>query len=321
MIAEFAVEAGDVTTIEASGATIQVLDDALLSLGLFATKKVVVIPNLGELPKPVASRLITLLSTVSDETLLILEADKVDQRTELAKAVKKLPTETFEPLQGSALDRWIGEQVTQLGVQIEPAARSRLIERVGSNSWRLRSELEKLATAALPVRVMLKPDEPRRSATGPSRSRNEFGMTPHSTDSRDPEIQPMITQSHVTELTLATTSPAIFALTDALVAGQRAKARLALTKLLASGEEPLGLLGMLGFHLRTLVLVKDADVTKLPAKLHPFVVQKTLPAARRISWPQLADWYEQLAAYDMGAKTGTMEPVVALELLVHHLSG
>ena len=321
-IAEFGVPTDEIVRIEGETTTIQALDDSLMSLGLFATKKVVLIPAVGELPKTVASRLMALTSRVGEDTLLILEADKLDQRTELAKALKKLPTETFEFLQGSSLDRWITDQAKSLGVTIEPEARRLLIERAGNDSWRLHSELLKLSTAVLGSSVI--PDRMPDDSSGNQDpesiqprhgSRIKSGMTNQNANSLS-----TITLSHVKDLTLATTSPTLFALTDALTAGQPAKARIALAKLLAGGEAPLGILGMLGYHLRTLVLVKDATETHIPAKLHPFVVQKHQPLTQRIGWPQLTAWYAHLAEYDSAAKTGTMEPIVALELMVHELS-
>ncbi len=318
-------QASDLVKLDAESLTIQALDDALLSLGLFATKMVVVIPDVGDLSKTVASRLVELLPQVSDppspdgfegaSTLLILEADKLDQRTELAKALKKFPTEPFELLRGVTLDQWISDQSKGLGVSIDPDARRLLIERVGADSWRLRSELEKLATAALSHPPF---DKGGQGDLATETIKPKSPPTPLA--QRGESNTPTITQALIKDLTLATTSPAIFALTDALVASQPAKARIALAKLLASGEAPLGILGMLGFHLRTLTLVKDALETHVPAKLHPFVVQKHQPLARRLDWPTLADWYEQLVAYDTAVKTGTMELVLALELMVHELS-
>lgn len=283
-MAEFGVATEDVVRLDAENATIQVLDDAFLSLELFATKKVVVIPDVGELPKPVANRLVALLPNVGEDTLIILEADKLDQRTELAKAVKKLPTETFEPLQGAALERWIGEQARELGITIEPAARTALVTAVGADSWRLHTELEKLATAAVN------------------------------------ESPPRITPTMVKELTVATTSPSLFALTDALATQNDRSAQLALRKLITAGEAPLAIMGLLAYHLRTLVLVKDAAETGATPKLHPFVVRKLQGASRAVSWATLSHWYERLAEYDWEVKTGTIEVDVALELMVHELA-
>jgi DNA polymerase-3 subunit delta len=283
-ITDFGVAMAEIIRIDGDSATIQVLDDALLSLGLFATKRVVVIPAVGTLPKPVASRLVTLLSVVSQETLLILEADKLDQRTELAKTVKTVPTETFEPLRGSVLERWISDEATALGVTIEPDARRRLVERAGSDSWRLRSELQKLAAVA----------------SGRETKR--------------------ITSDDVRDCVVAAIDANAFALTDALVAGDRRAARLALARLAASGEAPLAVLGTLGYFLRTLALVKDAAETNRRAALHPFVVTKTLPAARTVRWSTIVGWYVQLVETDWAVKTGTLDADVGVELLVHTLT-
>ncbi len=285
-IAEFGVKPDEVVTIDADTATIQQLDDALMSLGLFATKRVVYAPRiLKDAPKPIRERLSALLATLDESTLLILDETNLDQRLDITKQLKKLATaEPVESLKGIMLERWVGDTARTFGVTIEPPARAELVARVGEHTWQLASELEKLAAAALN------------------------------------ESPPRISVSLVKEITPATVSTNSFALTDALVAGNVAKARLALAKLAQQGEEPIRLMGLVAYHLRTLVFVKDAFERGTQPKLAPFVAKKHLSLAQRISWTTLSQWYTTLAAYDEAVKTGRIEAVIALELMVHALT-
>lgn len=280
------VKPNEVVLIDADNATVQQLDDALMTLGLFATKQVVYAPKiLKDAPKPVRERLGSLLRSVDDSTLLILDEATLDQRLDITKQLKKLATiEPFEPLRGPALERWVGEAARSFDITIEPPARSTLIERLGNDSWQLSRELEKLAAYA--------------ASASP----------------------PRITVAMVQAYTPAQTAPSSFALTDALTAGNAAKARLTLMRLLQHGEEPIRLLGLVAFHLRSLALVKDSLETGVPAKLNPFVVKKLAPQAQMTTWQTLTQWYTQLAQYDHAVKTGRIDPPLALELTVQALT-
>ncbi|MBI4101723.1 MAG: DNA polymerase III subunit delta, partial [Candidatus Nealsonbacteria bacterium] len=72
-----------------------------------------------------------------------------------------------------------------------------------------------------------------------------------------------------------------------------------------------------------LVLVKDLleRKTQYPliakiANLHPFVVKKAWEACRSFSLAELKKIYQKIFQADLDAKTGRMEPEVALDLLL-----
>ena len=285
-IAEFGVKPDDVVHLDSDSVSVQTLDDSILSLGLFATKRVVFAPSIvSDAPKNVKERLVKVLPSVGDETLLILDEEKLDLRLELTKVLKKIATiEPFDPMHGPALERWVGDIARTFGVTIEPPARTELVARIGDNSWQLVSELQKLAAAAMN------------------------------------ENPPRITVPLVKSLTTSSVDVSSFALTDAIAAGNAAKARVALMKLAQQGEEPIRIMGLLAYHLRTLAQVKDAYEVGHPPKLSPFVAKKLTPSARATSWRKLAHWYERLAEYDWQVKTGRIDADVALELLLHALT-
>jgi len=108
--------------------------------------------------------------------------------------------------------------------------------------------------------------------------------------------------------------------------GQRA-ARL-LHQLLDEGEHPLALLGMIVRQFRILIQVKELSERGLSQqdmaarlKLHPFVVKKAVRQAMNFSTEQLETIYRRLLETDVAIKTGQMDAVLALDMLVVGLSG
>jgi len=120
----------------------------------------------------------------------------------------------------------------------------------------------------------------------------------------------------------------IFQMVDALGQGNGRRAIALLHHLLDDGAAPLYLLAMIVRQYRLLLQVKEliGQGLRLPAiaselKQRDFVVEKMTGQARRYSLPQLEAIYERLLETDLAIKTGQMEPVMALDVLVAELSG
>lgn len=120
----------------------------------------------------------------------------------------------------------------------------------------------------------------------------------------------------------------IWDMVDALGMGNGAKAMAELHRLLNEDEPPLRLLGMIVRQYRLLLQIKELEArgARKPEimkvlKLQDWAVGKLLPQARRHSLPQLEAIYERLLETDVAIKTGRLEPVLALDLLVAELSG
>ncbi|MEI6266789.1 MAG: DNA polymerase III subunit delta [bacterium] len=119
----------------------------------------------------------------------------------------------------------------------------------------------------------------------------------------------------------------IFDLTDAISSKNSKKALYHLEKLLSIGEEPLGILGMIGGQVRNLLLVRDLHEHRLNefeiqsrTKLHQFVVQKSLGQIRYFTMPQLLTMHEAVLKTDSMIKQGFGDPTTLLERLVIRLS-
>jgi DNA polymerase-3 subunit delta len=192
---------------------------------------------------------------------------------------------------GGDLIAWIEKRARDKGGKITRDTTHQLISTVGDNLRLLDQELEKLITYAAGERA----------------------------------IQP----GDVNLLVSPAVETNIFHMVDALGYGNIKRAILLLHQLLDEDLSPLYLLAMIVRQYRLLLQVKDLVARGLrpqaiarELKLQPWMVEKKLaPQARRYSLPQLETIYERLLAVDVDIKTGRMEPVLALDVLVAELGG
>jgi DNA polymerase-3 subunit delta len=119
----------------------------------------------------------------------------------------------------------------------------------------------------------------------------------------------------------------IFDMVDAVSRRESDHALQLLHHLLDDGEASLYLLTMLVRQIRILIQVselRDRGLTEKQItdhlKLHPFVVKKALPQSRNFTMAQLETAYSLLVEADWSIKTGKIEDVLALDLLVVELA-
>jgi len=225
--------------------------------------------------------------------------------TELVKAV----AEAGSAVECRALGRdeavaWIVDQARGLGTPIMPAVAALLVERVGTDLGRLAREIEKLSLVAIGERA--------------------------------------ISRQHVEEVTARTPEDNIFAVGDAIGAGDVDQALTVLRDLVQyQGVEPTTALAFITRQIRLIWQAKvllDAgwrsgkDVPEEAEPLLPergdirqylegrgWLVNRLAGQARRFSWPQLAHAVRRALEAELalkGISEGVSEPRVALELLV-----
>jgi DNA polymerase III subunit delta len=133
------------------------------------------------------------------------------------------------------------------------------------------------------------------------------------------------------KLLVEDTAPAnIFAMVEHLSAGKGKDAANLLQKLLEESD-PLEIMGMIVRQFRFLLLAREALDTRLTEqeavealnlqKNQTWLARKYMEQARRYSMNDLVDIYHRLLDTDEAFKTGGMEPVLALDLLIAGLSG
>jgi len=233
------------------------------------------------------------LKHLPETTRLVFVEDKSISKSNpvhrLALSDERGHVKEFEPPKTQKLDGWIRQRVKQKGGQISAAAVETLAAFVGNDLRLLDQEIEKLVIYA-------------------------GGARPISED----DVRLLV--SYVQEAN-------IFEMVDAL--GQRDGRRAAqlLHRLLDAGEPPLALLGMIVRQFRIMIQVKELTGQRLSQqdmaarlKLHPFVVKKTTRQAMNFSMEQLEAIYGRLLETDVAIKTGQMDEVLALDMLVVGLS-
>lgn len=194
----------------------------------------------------------------------------------------------FRKLREPALEQWVRERASRLGIRVAPAALNLLVQVVGDNLRVLNSELEKLSLYA--------GDEP---------------------------VQPQ----HVHDLVASARESTIFSLIDAVAEGKLPRAQYALHQLLKDGWAEPQILFRLSQQFRLLLLAKVLGQQKVAGQAlmqrlgirseYPF--KKTVSQARRYSVPSLENVLRRLLDTDVAVKTGKLHPEVALELLVTDL--
>jgi len=203
----------------------------------------------------------------------------------LALAEERGHVKEFEPPQGRQLNRWIEERVQKKGGQIEAAAIEELAAFVGNDLRLLDQEIEKLVAYVNWARPISEDD-----------------------------VRLLV--SYVQEAN-------VFEMVDALGQRNAQQAAKLLHQLLDDGEHPLALLGMIVRQFRILIQVKELTERGLSQqkmasqlRLHPFVVKKAVRQAMNFSMEQLEAIYGRLLETDVAIKTGQMDQMLALDMLV-----
>ncbi len=241
--------------------------------------------------KPDAEPWIAVLERVPESTILVLvdasSKEKVE-KTELWKrvsAMKEVHNYPLPALSGSELQAWIMNRAKARGAVMVPAVVTALVDRVGNDSWRLETEIGKLAAYA--------------------------GDAPISEDM----IRVLVSSEYRED---------IFALMDAMSADRASFALKKLHEERVAGADEFPLFGMLMRQIRLLLQVRSlCDESPNVGKqdvanalgLHPFVAQKVLGEARRRSFERMKEWHGLASDLDFAMKRG-LAPDVAVDRLV-----
>lgn len=262
----------------------------------FLAKRRVVIAEglLGAKPgRDFLDKLYAYLPTMPDSArLFFLEPRKLPANHKLLKLAKSADNgyeRAFTRPEGNALNKWIRQRAQQHQASLTPQATNMLAINVGNNLAILDKEIEKLALY-------------KGSETA-------------------------ITSDDVALLCPYAAEANIFELVDAVGNRNTRQAALLLQQKLSDGTDPFYLFAMIVRQFRLLIQVKDeADRgAKPPAiskavKIHSFVAGKLYRQCQQFSLPQLEQIYGHLLEMDVGVKTGRVDMVTSLNLLVAALT-
>lgn len=115
----------------------------------------------------------------------------------------------------------------------------------------------------------------------------------------------------------------IFNLIDSISSKNKSRSALLLNRQIEKGLNEIYILTMFVYQFRNLLKIKSLLEQNLSnqeiavkAKMHPFVIQKSVEQCRRFEMEDLKKIYQKLFDADLAIKTGKINPRLALDLLV-----
>jgi DNA polymerase-3 subunit delta len=219
------------------------------------------------------------------DLILFHEEREIPESDSFLKTLKKTgKIQKFEFLGGRNLINWINKEAERREAEFSSQAIEKLINFVGSDSWRLSNEILKLASYKKGEEIQ----------------------------ARDVEllVKPEIEND-------------IFKTIDAIALGNKKKALCLFHKHLENGDSSLYLLSMINFQFRNLLMVRELIEKNQPyysilkkTQLNPFVVKKSYQQAQRFNLQELKKIYRKIFQADLDIKTGKTEPETALDLFI-----
>jgi DNA polymerase-3 subunit delta len=258
-------------------------------------RRVVRVTDFGRLRDADEEALVRYVTRPVETSTVVFIADSLDKRLKLSKTLLEVCRSVeFAELKDGELAGWARDRLKHLGAQADERALRQTIALAGPSVRRVATELEKLATAALPGG--------------------------------------QVTVELVDELVGRSRELSNFELSDHLIARDRRRALETLRKLLDDGAEPVMLLGLLASNFHRLALAKELMSRGAPEQEvfrvvnMPFSQRKEfLATARRADAHELARRITRIAEADLAIKTslgggGERGSRLQLEMLVCELS-
>ncbi|MBP3633604.1 MAG: DNA polymerase III subunit delta [Oscillospiraceae bacterium] len=276
---------------------LQQLSDAVEALPMMAPSSMVQVDDcdLSRLTEADRDKLVQILTDIPDYCSVVFVFDtvpfKVDGRQKkLKEAVDRGFAVEFGCQNQRELNNWIRRRFRAHGKDIDDRLCEHLTFLTGGTMTALAGEIEKIAAFS----------------------------------SGD-----VITPQDVATVVIPVLDAQVFDLTGAIADGDYEKALLKLRTLLQMQEEPIPLLASIGGQLRRLLYARaamnagkgEAGVTELLTlptgrKPHPYVLQKTMTSARRLSDGFCAKAMELCLQADVSLKGGSSDDARTLELLI-----
>lgn len=275
--------ADGISTVDAAELKTEDLPQLLLGASLFATERLVVIRDAAA-NKIVWEKFEEILPNTDEQTTVILIAPTADKRTRTYKWLQKnAKVHEAKILSENDLAKWLQNEIKQSGGEMKPDAARFLINYVGPDQWRLKQEAEKLILSSQPI-----------------------------------------TQDLIRELIEPNPTASAFELLDAVFAGRTDEANK-LLELIRGNEEPYRFFGLLANQIHALLLVAAAgnrlpDAIAKDAGVHPFVVRKLQPLARKLDKRQRDTMVEVLAGLDGQLKSTGHDPWTLIRVALNEIT-
>ena len=264
---------------------------AAKTLPFLGGKKLVIVRNLHEviLEETDQKALLQYIAAPELDSCLVITADKADQKRKLYKNLTaQQGALPCEAPQEAALFTWVKNRVSSFGYDLSLEAARKIVDKVGAKPAILAKELEKLMTYA--------------------------------------GKENKITESMVEDLIGEIKMENAFLLTEALKNKKVEKALLVLQKQLGQGDEPIKILGLIAWQIRTLWEVKHYQDEKYGTQkiakqmgAKPFLVEKAMQYTQNFNRSQLRKSMKYLFEADRELKTSGRDPQGILETLLFRI--
>ncbi len=286
LVDAFVAEHGDlaVEKLDSEDLTKEKLSESLQSLPFLASKKLVIVRELGK-NKTLAAEAEQIFDDLPETTDLVLYELKPDKRSSYYKFLKKQKGfKEFNELDGPALSRWLVQQAQSQEGNLAISDAQYLVERVGANQMLLANEIDKLISY------------------DPKITRETIDLLCEPT--------PQSTVFQLLESAFAGNAKKAMELYEDQ---RRQKVEpLAIMAMLAWQLHALAIVKTAG--------ERDANTIASEAGLNPYVVRKTQGIARKISLAELKELISQAAKLDVRLKSESIDPDEALKNLLLQIS-
>jgi len=255
--------------------------------GLFSSKQLIIVKNLSSSGSADKQKsVLDFLKSRKDleesqDLVIVFWENEIPKKGDLFKFLEKnSKKQNFEKLSGTKLSSWIVKKVQEINpaVSFSHRALEQLISCLGDDLHQINSELEKLA------------------------SFKESGI---------------ITKEDIDILVTSGASTTIFETIEAASSGNKKRALRLFHKQLENKEDPFYILSMYVYQFRNLLKIGELCWQGMTSKyqlasetkIHPFVVQKTLPQLRNFTLLRLKNIYGKIQKLDEEAKTGKLHDI------------
>lgn len=220
------------------------------------------------------------------DVICVFHEQGIDKRDEAsAWLLKNAQSQEFDILTGARLSKWAKEFIAKKGIKITQGALYELLSITGEDLWMFENELQKL----------------RFYKGGEEISREDIGIFLRLPDQRH-----------------------IFALIDAFMENNKPKALRLLRAHIDAGDNGHYLFSMICGQFRNIAQAQDflergeRDASKIAKAtyMHPFVAKKSMAQARAFDKARIKKIYSQIVDFEIGIKTGKIEPQAALESFI-----
>ena len=260
------------------------------TMPFFAERRVIIIENSGWL-KSGEDRMVDLIKNLPDTTYIVFEESEVDKRSKLYKAVTAKGYAALCEMQDETmLKKWIMGLLKKENKRITPDALNLLLDKTGTNMENIRREVEKLVCYRY--------------------------------------FDEGITVEDVEALCIVQVQNKIFDMVEAVAQKRQKEALDWYYDLLALKEAPMKILALISRQFHMLLQVKEmrqkgypeTDIAKQTGLNAYYLKKKYIPQAAQFQISQLETALRKCVEAEEDVKTGRMQDILSVELIIVGLS-